>query len=71
MIADPARPARIAADPAIAAVGSALGLTSSTPRAVHERLLPLLADDVDFARILRTQLDAARASILGEAKARG
>ena len=48
---------------AIAASREALGLTASTPREVHERLLPLIGDDLDFARVLRVQLEAARVSI--------
>jgi hypothetical protein len=59
------RPARPVLGPAAVAAGTALGLTAATPREVHERLLPLLGDDLDFARVLRVQLDAARASIFG------
>ena len=51
---------RVVLDPAAVAAGTALGLTASTPREVHERLLPLLGNDLDFARVLRVQLDAAR-----------
>jgi hypothetical protein len=58
------RAARLAVDAAaIAASREALGLTASTPREVHERLLPLIGDDLDFARVLRVQLEAARVSI--------
>jgi hypothetical protein len=63
MIGPTGRPTRITLDPAALAAGMALGLTTSTPRSVHERLLPLLGPDLDFARTLRVQLDAARASI--------
>ena len=59
-------------DAAAVAAGTALGLTASTPREVHERLLPILGDDLDFARVLRVQLDAARESITGRpARGRG
>jgi hypothetical protein len=64
-VASAGRTGRLGLDPAAVAAGNALGLTASTPREVHERLLPLLGDDLDFARVLRVQLDAARASILG------
>jgi len=68
----PAAQRTMTLDPAALAAGAALGLTASTPRAVHERLLPLLRDDLDFARTLRVQLDAARATILGpEGRRRG
>jgi hypothetical protein len=63
---------RLVLDPAAVAAGAALGLTASTPREVHERLLPLLGNDLDFARVLRIQLDAARESISARpARARG
>jgi hypothetical protein len=68
----PGRVRRIVLDPAAVAAGTALGLTTSTPREIHERLLPLLGNDLDFARILRVQLDAARESISGRpTRARG
>ena len=54
---------RLALDPAAVAAGTAIGLSPSAPRAIQERLLPLLGDDLDFARVLRVQLDAARESI--------
>jgi hypothetical protein len=58
------RSPRLALDAAaLAASREALGLTASTPREVHERLLPLIGDDLDFARVLRVQLEAARVSI--------
>ncbi len=68
----PGRLGRVVLDPAALAAGTALGLTASTPREIHERLLPLLGNDLDFARVLRVQLDAARESISGRpARARG
>jgi hypothetical protein len=68
----PGRLGRVVLDPAAIAAGTALGLTTSTPREVHERLLPLLGNDLDFARVLRVQLDAARESISGRpTRARG
>jgi hypothetical protein len=64
------RLARIVLDPAAVAAGMALGFTTSTPREIHERLLPLLGNDLDFARVLRVQLDAARESIARTPRAR-